>query len=157
MLGRPDLEVEKISSSTYGWKRILVALNGEFSEPRQLKLPPQTTFATFLERSSALHELGRFRQCHVDTITAPLPNEPRLIVLLATANTPSAKFRINATRRLVRMQRSLRSERFRTMARRYSIWNKSWMTTSCTFQQAQDSSLGITAVLAEVSESGAAK
>ncbi|CDI82240.1 hypothetical protein, conserved [Eimeria acervulina] len=58
MLGLPDLEVEKISSSTYGWKRILVALNGEFSEPRQLKLPPQTTFATFLERSSALHELA---------------------------------------------------------------------------------------------------
>ena len=59
MLGIPDLEVEKISSSTCGWKRILVALNGEVSEPRQLKLPPQTAFAAFLERSSALHGLGK--------------------------------------------------------------------------------------------------
>ena len=59
MLGLPDLEVEKISSSTYGWKRILVAVNGEMSEPRQLKLPPQATFASLLERSSALHGLGK--------------------------------------------------------------------------------------------------
>ncbi|KAL8451149.1 hypothetical protein Emed_002187 [Eimeria media] len=57
MLGLPDFEVEKISSSTYGWRRILVTVNGEDSEPRQLKLPPQATFASFLERSSALHGL----------------------------------------------------------------------------------------------------
>ncbi|OEH78624.1 CAM snf1 amk1 family protein [Cyclospora cayetanensis] len=58
MLGVPDFEVEKLSSSTFGWKRILVALNGEQSEPKQLKLPPQTAFPTFLERSSALHGLA---------------------------------------------------------------------------------------------------
>lgn len=58
MLGIPDFEVEKISSSTYGWKRVLVAVNGDTSEPRQLKLPPEATFASFLERSSALHGLG---------------------------------------------------------------------------------------------------
>ncbi|KAL8272476.1 hypothetical protein Esti_003599 [Eimeria stiedai] len=57
MLGPPEFEVEKISLSTYGWRTILVTLNGEDSEPRQLKLPPKATFASFLERSSALHGL----------------------------------------------------------------------------------------------------
>lgn len=84
MLGFPDLEVEKISSSTYGWKRILVALNGEFSEPKQLKLPPQTTFATFLERSSALHELGRFSERYVYTCGGPNPGGRRCTELIAT-------------------------------------------------------------------------
>ena len=58
MLGIPNAEVEKISSTAYGWKRVLVAINGDTSEPRQLKLPPYATFAFFLERSAALHGLG---------------------------------------------------------------------------------------------------